>query len=489
MSLFKTAVNGVAWTTISTIVRSVVSLLQVAILTRFLEKADFGLIAIATFFIGISQIFQDLGLSAGILHKQDITSKEYSSLFWLNVIIGFSLSALLCAISPIVAQWYKESELVPITCLLSTTIFLSSLGSQHRIVQQKKLRFRYISIVEISSSILMLIVAVLLAYKGFGVYSLVYSTIVGTACAGLLFLGIGLLKDRNVTFHFRLNETRKFLKIGVFSMGSQILDYFSRELDILIIGSTVGKDAVGVYSLCKKIVLAVFSAINPTILKVLTPILSLLQKDKGTIRKMYMDVVQTISIVNIPLYYLIGIFSFGILSYLYGPVYAEGEYVLLFMALSYGIVSSNTAVGSLQIAMGRTDVGLYWTILRIILTVITIYFSSSFGITGIALGMLVLNIASHPILWLITVFPLIKGRYVDFFKVSLLLFFAIGLFSLPFYYMFHSMSSVLICLSIGMIYVVVLYFLMRKLYNNAYLWDILDNRFIPQLKKRLNRNK
>lgn len=123
MGLFNVAIKGVAWSSLSTIVRSVVSLLQVSILTDYLEKSDFGIVAIATLFIGFIQIFMDLGLSIGIIHKQDITSEQYSSLFWFNVLSGGALTLILIGLSPLVAYIYNEPILTPILSLLSLSIF------------------------------------------------------------------------------------------------------------------------------------------------------------------------------------------------------------------------------------------------------------------------------------------------------------------------------------------------------------------------------
>ena len=129
MGLFNVAIKGVAWSSLSTVVRSVVSLLQVSILTRYLEKSDFGIVAIATLFIGFIQIFMDLGLSIGIIHKQDISQKQYSSLFWFNVLSGLVLTIILVALSPVVARLYDEPALTQILALLSLNIFFSSLGT------------------------------------------------------------------------------------------------------------------------------------------------------------------------------------------------------------------------------------------------------------------------------------------------------------------------------------------------------------------------
>ena len=400
--LRKTA-QGMVWTTTSTIVRSVVSLLQVAILTRFLEKSDFGIVAIASLFLGFTQIFLDLGISAGIIHKQDTTPKQYSSLFWLNIIMGVLLTTILCACSPLVAKAYKEPELVKIISLLSLTVLFSAIGSQHRTVQQKKLRFKYISLVEIITSILSLVLAVALAYLNYGVYSLVYANLFHAASAGMVFLGIGLYHDRNISFHFKLSETYDYLKIGIFSIGSHILDYFSRELDIMIISATLGKETVGVYSLCKKLVLAVYGAVNPVLTKVITPIFAMIQNEKGRIQKLYYDITQSLAIINMPIYCLISIFSMGILEYLYGEQYLDGTMVLAFVSLTYGVNTTANPVGSLQIAMGRTDLGLYWTIVRIVATAVAIYFGAWFGINGLALSLLILTLVVNPVFWKITI--------------------------------------------------------------------------------------
>ena len=248
MSLTSTAIKGVAWSSISTVIRSIVSLLQVSILTRYLDKAEFGIVAICTLFIGFSQIFLDLGFSVGIIHKQNITSQQYSSLFWLNILSGILITGVLCLLSPVVARMYNEPSLVAILSLLSLSILFSSIGNQHRTVQQKLMRFKYISIIEIVTSLMTLTVAILLVTNGYGIYSLVYSTLFNILLSNLLFFCIGMYKDRNISFHFRIKDTYPFLKIGIFSVGTQVFDYFSREIDIILISATLGKDTLGVYS-------------------------------------------------------------------------------------------------------------------------------------------------------------------------------------------------------------------------------------------------
>ena len=88
MNLKKNAIQGVKWTTIGKIGRSVFQLLQISILARFLPKEAFGLVAMALFLVQFSNIFVDMGMTSAILHRQNATRKEYSSIYWLNILIA-----------------------------------------------------------------------------------------------------------------------------------------------------------------------------------------------------------------------------------------------------------------------------------------------------------------------------------------------------------------------------------------------------------------
>ena len=469
------------WTTFSMVIRSVVSLLQVSILTRYLDKSEFGLIAIATVFIGFTQIFLDLGLSSGIMHKQDITSKQYSSLFWLNIFTGIILTLILIAFIPLIANAYNDNSLIPILSFLSLTIFFSSLGSQHRTVQQKEMRFKYIAIIEIVCSFLTMILAVILAIHGYGVFSLVYSTLFNAILNNLLFLIIGLYNDRNIRLYFRLQDTYPFLKIGVFSLGTRVLDYFSREIDIIFISATYGKDILGLYSLCKKLIIALYNAINPIITKVLTPLFAKIQTDKSRIKNVYYNLIETLSLTNFPIYFLVSIFSTGILYFIYGEEYKEGAIILSILSVYYGKLSTGNPVGSLQIALGRTDAGFYWTIFRIVLTLIAVYIGSFFSIEGLVFSMFIMSLLSIPLSWRITIRPLIGGEFWEYFFLSFKPFIVISAVSVPFYFFFYDTTSIFLMIIFAIIFILTTIVVSYKIFPKSY---IINTLIINNINKR-----
>lgn len=480
MGMIKTAAKGVVWTTMSTCVRSIVSLLQVAILTRFLDKADFGIVAIATLFIGFTNIFLDLGLSVGIMHKQDTTPKQYSSLFWINIFCGVSLTAILVISSPLIARYYNEPSLTKVLALLSFSILFSSLGSQHRTVQQKKMRFKFISIVEIITSVSTLILAVLLAVNGFGIYSLVYSTLFNIFFSNITFLIYGILKDRNISFHFCLNDTYPFLKIGIYSLGTQILDYFSREIDIIIISSALGKDILGVYSLCKKLIMAVYNAVNPILMKVMTPILASIQKDKSKVQMVYYNIVHSLAFINYPLYIIIAIFSFAILNVLYGPTYTDAYPILSLLALYYGFLTTGSPVGALQTALGRTDTGFYWTICRILIYFITVSIGTLYNIETMLFLLIIVNILIGPLSWTITIKPLLQGKFWEYFRLRLLPYLLAITIAIPFFIVTMGRSNIAYCITLGMLYLLIYVVAVLLLYKNTYFVILAKNYFLKR---------
>ena len=468
MGLVKTGIKGVAWTTVSIVIRSVVSLFQITILTRFLEKADFGIVAIATVFIGFTQIFLDLGISVGIMHKQDTSPQEYSSLFWLNIFVGLLLAVVLAVISPLVAEYYNEPSLSVILSLLSLGILFSSIGSQHRTVQQKLMRFKYISIVEIITSLLTFGLTIYLAMHEFGIFTLVYSTLFNAFFSNFLFLVIGLYKDRNISFHFKFVETYPFLKIGIYKIGSSMLDYFSREIDTIIISKVFGMEILGVYNLCKKIIMMLYSIVNQILVKVMSPIFATLQKDINVMRKGLYDVTESVALFNFLIYFLVAIFATGLLKLLYGSSFVDYGFLLSLLAIYYGYLECGSVSSCVQIAMGRTDVGLYWTIVRIALNTAAVLLGSFISIEVIVLFLFVFNLFISPVSWKILVKPLVGGQFWEYFQIILKPLCYSILIALPFYLVFQQTVNIVLMICGGFLFAIVYSAMVWLLYRDSF---------------------
>lgn len=119
----------------------------------------------------------------------------------------------------------------------------------------------------------------------------------------IIYLSYSVFKDRIIRLHFNFYETKPYLKIGIYQVGSSTLDYLSREMDIFLIGTAYSLEILGVYSVCKQLAFKVYSFINPIVTKVLTPSLALCQDNQFLLREKYINVIRVLSFIDMPIYF------------------------------------------------------------------------------------------------------------------------------------------------------------------------------------------
>ena len=246
MNFNKNAIKGLKWSSIGTTGKALVQVVQISILTRYLPVDIFGLVAMALVVINFTNVFVEMGFTAAILHKQQATNKDFSSLFWFNIIISVLFYFIIFFSSSSIADFYGELELKLILSILGSNIILLSIGRVNRTILQKNFKFKKIGIIELIASFSGLILSLILAVNNYGIYSIIYGTLISSFTSSLLFL---IFRDNKIYFHFSLNELKTFFRVGSYSMSSGILRFFSNDIDILIIGKTLGPKSLGFYLL------------------------------------------------------------------------------------------------------------------------------------------------------------------------------------------------------------------------------------------------
>ncbi|SEA69216.1 MOP flippase family protein [Psychroflexus halocasei] len=385
MSLKKEVFAGLKWSTLSTIILALVALLKISILTRYLDKADFGLMAMVTFVMGFMNLFNDMGLVSAILHKRGVTKEEYGSLYWLNLFVSFAMFGVLWLVTPFISYFYGEDQLNILIPLLGINLIISGIGQMFRTIEQKNLRFKNISLIEISAAVVSLALAIYLAVDGYGVYSLIYSSLLKFALTNIFYLFLGL-KHYGLLLHYKFSETRPFLKIGMYQVGGQIVNYFNRDLDILIIGKLFSPELLGGYSLAKQLVMRPAQILNPIITRVASPTLAKFQDNKEVLKRNYLKLVNIISTINLPAYLGLFIFAPWIVQILYGEGFEDIVSLVRVLSVYMAIRAIANPMGSLVIATGRTDIEFYLNLFVLLVTPICVVIGAQFGIMGAAVG-------------------------------------------------------------------------------------------------------
>lgn len=378
MTLKKQAIGGIKWTSISMIIVTVAQFSQIAILARYLDPADFGLMAVIMVVIGFSQAFQDMGISNAIIQRKNITHTQLSSLYWLNIGSGIILTIIIVAISPLVALFYDEPRITELIVILSSVFFLVAIGNQYRVLCQKALDFRTMEIINMIAAIASLVVAITLAVQDFGVMSLVVAMLTQAGIASLLFLWVGLRQYHKPSLIYCHSELRGFYGFGLYQMGERSINYISSNADKLLIGKLVGMNAVGFYNLAWQLIIFPLAKINPIVNKVAFPVYSKVQNDPVTLNRYYGFNVKVLSMVTMPLLAFLFFFSHEIVSVVFGEGWDATAGLLPALALVGIIKALGNPGGAIILALGRADIGFWWNVIWAISLV-----------TGLSIGLLI----------------------------------------------------------------------------------------------------
>lgn len=383
MKLKEAAIRGTYWTGLNSAIAAIVQILKLSILARLITKEDFGLMAIILLIINFINIFIDLGVTAAILHKKDISKKEYNSLYWLNWIISIIFFLILISTSNVISSFYNAPELSVLIPITASNLIITSIGKTYRIIEQKKMNFKYIALIEIFAILTSFVISIILALNGYGIYSLVYSFLLQSLIISILFFIVGQ-KKCPLKLHYKHKEVKPFLSIGLYQTGSMITNYFSREFDILIIGKLLGTEVLGLYSLAKQLVLKPLYIINPIITKISTPLLAKLQNDEKMLKSAYLKIINLLSTSNFMVYCILAALSQSIILLIYGDEYIEAARIVTLLSIAYAFRSIENPVGALVIAKGRTDIEFSWNITLFFIYPIVIYLSTQRGIYFLA---------------------------------------------------------------------------------------------------------
>lgn len=428
MDIRQKAINSTKWSTGATIVKISIQIIRLAILTRFLSASDFGLSAIVLMVLSFTNIFSDFGINVAILHKKEISNNEYYSLYWLNVFTNIGLYLFLLVLTPVFAYFYDQPLLNKLIPLAGFDLIIIAIGKQFHTVLQKQINFKTIAIIDVVSSIILLIVAYFTSSNGFGVYSIIISSLSSSFIRSILLM---IYSSHIVKIHFKLKETYPFLKIGIYQTGSQILDYLSNYIDVFIIGKIFPIELLGYYTLAKELILKPYQTINSSINSIAISYLSKLQDNILLLKSNYLKIVQGLSFVNFPIYFFLIFFSDIIIKLYYGTSYTP---VAPFVTLIGGwgmFASINALVGILTFAMGRTDLNFKWTIIRVCLNPVILIISGLVSIEAVAISQSILGIVFLYLLWLFIIRRLIKITWdIYFYSLKKPLFIAIIIISI-----------------------------------------------------------
>lgn len=391
------AIRGGAYSIASQLINLCVHFVSTMVLARLLSPNDYGLVAMVTVVVGFVMMFQDMGLSVAIIQKKHITHEQVSSLFWVNAAIGMGITGLLIAGAPFIALFYGETKLVRITIILSITMLLSGLTVQHQALMRRKMQFDTLAIIDILGVILGSAFGILLAFKGAGYWALV-GLPVGTAVIRTILVWF-LCKWRPGLYKKRTG-LREFLSFGGNVSGFTLVNYFSRNLDNILLGRFWGPQVLGYYSRAYNIMMMPVSNIRAPLEQISMPILSRMQDDPLQYRQFYLKLTGFIAFLSMPLMTLLFVEAENVIHLMLGSQWGESVKIFQMLCFVSFLQPVSTTIGLVLLSRGRSAQYLRFGVATSIVTALSFIVGLPWGALGVAIGYLISNyVRLLPSLW------------------------------------------------------------------------------------------
>ena len=384
-------VNGLKWSALERISVQGVQFLIGIILARLLPPSDFGIIAMLTVFLAVSQTIIDGGFSNALIRKVDRNETDYSTTFVFNIILGFILCLLVVLAAPYIADFYDMPQLSSVMQVLSLTLLINSFSVVFYAILTINIDFRAIAIANFVSAIVSGAVGIAMAYRGWGVWSLVYQSLSRSLLNALIVAGLSKWKPRLL---FSKSSFVDLFSYGSKILASSLLNTIYSNLTPMIIGKFYSSKDLGYYDRGRQFGVLPITYIVQTFERVTFPIMSQLQNDDASLIDVYRKYVKSASIVMFFVVMLIIVLAKPLILIILTEKWFEAIiYLQLFcMAEMFNHVTRLNLI-LLQVK-GRSDLYLRLEIIKKTISLVMLLIAAPYGIIAICISQIIYSQAA-----------------------------------------------------------------------------------------------
>ncbi len=236
---------GALWSLFLIVGKNILNLVSTAILARYLSPEDYGIFGMVATFTTFLVTFADLGLSWSTISSKTLSKQQIDNLFWINSGIGLILWLCCFAAGPALEWFYQQGSLTNLAGLLGLSFFITGLAAQPKALLIRQMRMKQIASIDLIANLLSLVVAIYLAANGYKYWALVFSNLLNLGLSALFSFYASGFRPQFATSQA---GTIPLLKFGGYVSGYSLANYFSRNLDNILVGKFSGATELGFYS-------------------------------------------------------------------------------------------------------------------------------------------------------------------------------------------------------------------------------------------------
>jgi teichuronic acid exporter len=383
MTLKKQAVSGVFWTTIQQFGKQGIAFFTSLILARLLSPQEFGLIAMISVFIALGDGVIKSGLTNSLIRSENLGESDYSTVFYFNLFGSFIVYGLLYFSAPFIAAFYNQSRLTEIIQVYGIIFILNAFSAVQLARLTKQMDFKTQMIVSLPSIIISSAVGIYMAYNGYGVWSLVWNSLIQS---GLSTIQLWYHSKWIPIFKFSTEKFKYHFNYGFKIMLSGTIDILFTNIYAIIIGRYFIPAQVGFYN--RASTLQMFPVVNFSMIlsKVSFPLFAKIQHDNEKLKSVYKKLMQMVTFLIAPTLIFMGVLAEPLFRFLFTEKWLPAVpyfQILCYNGILYPLHSYNLQILNVK---GRSDLFLKLELIKKVIVVIMLVISFQFGIFGLLIG-------------------------------------------------------------------------------------------------------
>lgn len=391
MSLKKRALTGLFWSTLEQFGNQIIGFIISIILARLLLPAEFGLLAMVAVVIAIGNILIHSGLTQSLIRSGDVDNRDYSTVFYFNLFGSIFIYGLTYALAPIIADFFGQPELIAILRVLGITFIIGAFSAIQSTRLNKMMDFKTQMIVSTPSMIIGGISGILLAFYGYGVWSLVYSRIIQSTASTV-----------QLWFHskwqpllvFDRERFKKHFGFGFKLMLSGIIDTIFMNAYTIIIGKFFAASQVGFYYKADGVRMLPVRSLSQIVTKITYPLFAEVQNNNAQLKSIYKRIMQMVLFFVSPTLIILGVLGEPLFRFLYTEKWLPAVpyfQILCVGGILYPIHSYNLQILNVK---GKSGLFLKLEIIKKVLLSFVILISFQYGIFGLLYGSVIVSVLS-----------------------------------------------------------------------------------------------
>jgi len=378
--------TALKWAALGRFSGQAISWASTLVVMRLLAPTDYGLMALASTFTAFIFLFNELGLGASIINNPDMEHQDLQAVFGLVILSNLILAGVLCGAATFIADFYEEPRLKAIILVLSAQFVLLSLSVVPQAVLERNLDFKKVSAVQFVKIICGSVVTLVLAYRGLGVWALVFGSL---AMALTQVVGVNALNQLHITPSFRVRRVVRYIRYGASVATTRVLWFFYARFDVLLIGKLLGGQMLGYYAVGSEIASLPMAKVSGIINQVAFPAFSQLKERPDEIAVYLVKAARVMAFLAFPILWGMSSVAPEAIALVLGDKWLPAVLPcqILCLVIPFRMVSNLTSPANL--GAGRPDISLTNLLIACAVMPVTFLVGSRWGLVGVCLAWLV----------------------------------------------------------------------------------------------------